>query len=102
MPKASGSTVTLKGILQPSAWDERGRVTALVLATDTEEEFEVAAGAALAGMIRLLSEEVAVRGRIRRRSGHRVIEVAEFRRVDDAPGPRPRREARNRILEEVS
>ncbi len=102
MPKPSGSTVTLTGILQPSAWDERGRVTALALATDTEEEFEVEAGRALSGMIRLLSEEVAVRGRIRRRAGRRVVEGAAFCRVDDAPGPQPRDEAYGWSLEEVS
>ena len=83
------------GILQPCSWDERGAVTGLCLATDTEEEFELR-GPRPGDLLHLLGEVVAVRGTVLRADGHPVLDVLELRRFEDgqeplspAPGRRP-------------
>ncbi len=95
MALRASSLAGRSGILQPCSWDERGAVTGLCLAMDTEEEIELR-GPRPGDLLHLLGEVVAVRGTLCRSHGHAVLEVLELRRLEDgheplspAPGPCP-------------
>lgn len=95
-PVSAGRT----GILQPCSWDERGAVTGLCLATDTEEEFELR-GPRPGELLHLLGEVVAVRGKVLRRDGRPVLEVFELRRLEDGQEPLSPARGRCPLPEEV-
>ncbi|MCM0754597.1 hypothetical protein M7784_04980 [Desulfovibrio aminophilus] len=100
MSKHAGSATVLTGILHPCAWDARGAVTALTLATDTEEEY-LLRGPSPRSLRPLMGEEVVVRGRVRRDPEGDAVDVLDIRRAEDDGSSFSHNDGYSAALEEV-
>ena len=70
-------TITIRGILIPSAWNEKGDVVALVIATYNEEKYLVSDRQMVQKLLSLLRKRVVVNGIIHRQDPNRVIDIKD-------------------------
>ena len=72
-------TITIRGILIPSAWNEKGDVVALVIATYNEEKYLVSDRSIVQKLLSLLRKRVVVSGIIHRQDANRVIDIKDVK-----------------------
>ena len=70
-------TITIRGILIPSAWNEKGDVVALFIATYNEEKYLVSDRPMVQKLLSLLRKRVVVNGIIHRQDPNRVIDIKD-------------------------
>ena len=69
----------LKGVILPADWDRKGNVTAVSISATDETEYLVENFGKGSELIRLINQEIAVRGKTWGDGRFRVIEVTEYR-----------------------
>ena len=72
-------TITIRGILIPSAWNEKGDVVALVIATYNEEKYLVSDRPMVQKLLSLLRKRVVVNGIIHRQDPNQVIDIRDVK-----------------------
>lgn len=72
-------TITIRGILIPHAWNEKGDVVALVIATYNEEKFLVSNRSMVQKLLSLLRKRVVVNGIINRQDTNRTIDIIDVK-----------------------
>jgi hypothetical protein len=72
-------TITIRGILIPSAWNEKGDVVALVIATYNEEKYLVSDRQMVQKLLSLLRKRVVVNGIIHRQDPNQVIDIRDVK-----------------------
>jgi hypothetical protein len=73
-------TATIHGIVIPSAWDEKGDVISVVIATYNEGKYLVKDTTKGRQLLSLLRKRVVVNGTLARYDRIKVIEIDTFRR----------------------
>ena len=82
-------TITIRGILIPNAWNEKGDVVALVIATYNEEKYLVSDRPMVQKLLSLLRKRVVVNGIIHRQDPNRVIDIRDVKiDMDTSKGKR--------------
>lgn len=81
--------ISVKGIIVPASWDQKGNVVEVAIATQDEEEYLIADRNQVAKLKRLLRQEVEIDGIIKTRAGKKVIKVKKFnkRKMDNVYDP---------------
>ncbi len=74
-------TVSLQGIIIPSAWDKAGNVLAISLSTFDEEEYAIESDNHWSELLVLLREGVRIRGVVSREGGFQTVRVKDFKRI---------------------
>ena len=77
-------TITLQGIIIPSAWDKDGNVITISLSTFDEEEYCIGGDHLWRELMALLREKVRIRGVVSRKKGKQTIWVKDFKRIAQA------------------
>ena len=72
-------TITLRGILIPSAWNETGDVVAVAIATYNEEKYLVSESIMVSGLLSFLRKRVVVNGIINRQDANRIIDIKDVK-----------------------
>jgi hypothetical protein len=75
-------TTTIRGIVIPAAWDEKGNVISVAIATYYEEKYLVADNITGRKLISLLKKKVVVDGVIKDKDSVKII-YAKTIRIDD-------------------
>lgn len=70
--------VTLRGVVIPAAWDERGNVVAVAIATHDENEYLVDNKEKGTQLLELIREEVEVVGDIEDENEKRMVTVQRY------------------------
>ena len=76
-------SISLQGIIIPSAWDKAGNVLAISLSTFDEEEYCIESDNRWSELMILLREGVRIRGVVSRKKGVQTIRVNDFKRIKD-------------------
>ena len=76
--KADVNLITIRGIVIPVDWDEKGKVVGLSISTFNEEEYLVEPGEKGAELMRFIRQEVEISGILRRRENSQIITVKEI------------------------
>ncbi len=67
--------ISIRGILVPVEWDQKGNVTRVGLMTEDEEEYLLDEDRNSVGLFSLVRRQVQVRGRSRQEGGRKIILV---------------------------
>lgn len=59
-----GGEKTIRGVIIPTAWDQEGRIVAVGISANDEEEYLLERGPLASELIGLVQQEVEVRGRV--------------------------------------
>lgn len=78
MLNAKGRLITIRGLIIPVNWDERGKVTAIAASTFDEEEYLLEHDKKLNPPFSLIRKEVEVTGYVREEKGKKIMTVQEF------------------------
>ena len=73
--------IHIRGIIVPVKWDERGNIAGLGIETFDEDFFLIGNRSNVYDLIALIQEAVEVGGNLIRRSGKKIINVLEVRRI---------------------
>jgi hypothetical protein len=80
----SGGTITIRGLLVPADWDEKGNITETAVSTYFEEEYLVEMNARGEALLPFLRQKVKVIGLVRMdERGRKVIRVDEYEAVEE-------------------
>ena len=71
--------ITIRGILIPSSWDEKGDIVAVVIATYKEEKYLVSDKAMVQRLLSLLRKRVVVNGIVNRQDTNRIIDIKDVK-----------------------
>jgi len=71
--------ITIRGILIPSAWNEKGDIVAVVIATYEEEKYLVSDKAMVQNLLSFLRKRVVVNGIINRQDANRIIDIKDVK-----------------------
>ncbi len=77
----TNQAISIRGILVPVEWDQKGNVTGIGLMTENEEEYLLDEGRNSMGLFSLLRHKVQVRGRARQEGGRRIILVETYAQI---------------------
>lgn len=77
--KAGNNLVTIRGIVIPADWDEKGDVVAVAVSTYDEVEYFVENHEKAKELKAVIREEVEVRGILREGKNRLIIKVKEYR-----------------------
>jgi hypothetical protein len=72
-------TITIQGILIPSAWNEKGDIIAVVIATYKEEKYLVSDKKMVQRLLSFLRKRVVVNGTVDRKDTHRIIDIKDIK-----------------------
>lgn len=72
-------TITIRGILIPTAWNERGDVVAVAIATYNEEKYLVSNDEMVPSLLSLLRKRVVVNGIVNRQSTDRIVDIKDIK-----------------------
>jgi hypothetical protein len=72
-------TITIRGILIPNAWDEKGDVVAVVIATYNEEKYLVSEKKMVQKLLSLLRKRVVVDGIVNRQDTNQTIDIKDIK-----------------------
>jgi hypothetical protein len=72
-------TITIRGILIPNAWNEKGDVVAVVIATYNEEKYLVSDKKMIQKLLSFLRKRVVVNGTVNRQDTHRTIDIKDIK-----------------------
>ena len=82
--KDAGSLKTVRGLVIPVDWDDKGNVTATAISTHLEEEYLVEQNAWGEALLAFLRQRVKVSGSVvLRESGKKVITVKKYEVLDE-------------------
>ncbi len=70
---------TIRGILIPSAWNEKGDVIAVAIATYNEEKYLVSDNSMVPRLLSLLRKRVVVNGIVNRQDTDRNIDIKDIK-----------------------
>lgn len=73
--------ISIKGILVPVDWDEKGNAIRLAIMTPNEEEYIVEENRNGRELLDLMRQEVEVRGILREEAGHKIIMVETYKQM---------------------
>lgn len=76
--KARANLITIRGIIIPVDWDEKGRVVGIAISTFNEDEYLVEQGQKGAELMRFIRQEVEISGILKRGENSRIITVKEI------------------------
>jgi hypothetical protein len=71
--------ITIRGILIPSAWNEKGDIVAIVIATYKEEKYLVSDKDMVQRLLSLLRKRVVVNGIVNRKDNNRIIDIKDIK-----------------------
>jgi len=77
--KAGNNLVTIRGIVIPADWDEKGNVDSVTVSTYDENEYLVDRHEKGEGLKALIREEVEVSGILREEKNRLIIKVNKYR-----------------------
>ena len=78
------SVTTIKGLVLPVEWDEKGNVTATAISTHFEEEYLVDQNAWGEALLAFLRQRVKVSGSIvQNKNGKKIITVGKYEILDE-------------------
>jgi len=72
-------TITIRGILIPSAWNEKGDIVAVTIATYKEEKYLVSDKAMVQRLLSLLRKRVVVNGIVNRQDTNRITDIKDIK-----------------------
>jgi NADPH-dependent curcumin reductase CurA len=72
-------TITIRGILIPTAWNERGDVVAVAIATYNEEKYLVSNDEMVPNLLSLLRKRVVVNGIVNRQNTDRIVDIKDIK-----------------------
>lgn len=72
-------TITIRGILIPTAWNERGDVVAVAIATYNEEKYLVSNDEMVPNLLSLLRKRVVVNGIVNRQNSDRIVDIKDIK-----------------------
>jgi hypothetical protein len=72
-------TITIQGILIPSAWNEKGDIIAVVIATYKEEKYLVSDKKMVQRLLSFLRKRVVVNGTVDRKDTNRIIDIKDIK-----------------------
>ncbi len=79
--------ITLKGIIIPVDWDNKGNVIAVAISTDREEEYLICNDDKGKGLFQFIQDLVMVRGTIEEVAGIKLMKIDNMEKCDlDNPG----------------
>lgn len=78
MLNAEDRLITVRGLLVPAAWDEKGEVTAIATSTFDEEEYLLDYNKKIDRLLLLVQKEVEVSGYVRNEKGKKIMKVQKF------------------------
>ncbi|MGD9041741.1 MAG: hypothetical protein PVH82_19020 [Desulfobacteraceae bacterium] len=78
MLTAKGKLITIRGLIMPVNWDERGNVTAIATSTFDEEEYLLDYNKKIDRLFPLIRKEVEVTGYVRVENEKKVMTVKKF------------------------
>ena len=76
--KANTNLITIRGIVIPVDWDEKGKVVGLAISTFNEDEYLVERDEKGAKLMRFIRQEVAIRSVLERGEDGQIITVKEI------------------------
>lgn len=77
--KAGNHLVTIRGIVIPADWDEKGKVVAVAVSTYDEDEYLIENHEKEKGLKAVIWEEVEVRGIVKEEGKKLIMKVKEYR-----------------------
>ena len=77
--KRNNNPVTIKGIVIPVDWDEKGNVVAIALSTNDEEEYQIEDKGKGGELKRLLREEIEINGFLSYEKNIKMIRVTTYK-----------------------
>jgi len=78
MLSAKDRLITIRGLIIPVNWDERGKVTAIAASTFDEQEYLLEHDKTIDPLFSLIRKEVEVTGYVRQEKGKKIMTVQEF------------------------
>ena len=72
-------TITIQGILIPSAWNEKGDIISVVIATYKEEKYLVSDKKIVQRLLSFLRKRVVVNGTVDRKDTNRIIDIKDIK-----------------------
>jgi hypothetical protein len=78
MLSAKDTLITIRGLIIPVNWDERGKVTAIAASTFDEEEYLLDYNKEIDRLFSLIRKEVEVTGYVRKEKGKKIMKVQKF------------------------
>lgn len=82
LQRESYKKLKTKGIVIPTDWDEKGNVSAIVIATHNEEEYLVELNQKGRELLALIREPIKVTGILRTDRNSKIIEVEEYHLIN--------------------
>jgi 5S rRNA maturation endonuclease (ribonuclease M5) len=76
--KGGEPTVKVRGIVIPVDWDEKGKVIAAAVSTDTEDEYLIDHDHKGKELLHYIQEEVEVSGVARKHNGNKTITITKY------------------------
>lgn len=80
--RSAENTDTIRGLIVPAGWDEKGRVTAVALSTHDEEEYFIDPDGKGADLLAFIRRQVDLHGVVRRQNRRRVFVVFSYEIID--------------------
>ena len=82
--KVTTGLTTLRGLILPVEWDERGTIRSIAVSTNSEEEYLVDESPLADELLALLRLRVKVRGSVRENeNGKKIITVEKYEVLED-------------------
>ena len=82
--KVATGLTTLRGLILPVDWDERGNITSIAVSTNSEEEYVVDENPLADELLAFTRLRVKVRGSVRQdENGKKVITVEKYEVLED-------------------
>jgi hypothetical protein len=73
--------VTLRGIIIPADWDDKGNVIATAIATDDEDEYLISGQKTTENYLDLLCKEVEVTGWFTKKGDKKILSIETYKKV---------------------
>lgn len=72
---------TVRGIIVPVDWDDKGKVKAVAISTHHEEEFIIHRSYDLNKLLKIIHQKVEVTGTVEEKPGEKVIKVQRLAQI---------------------
>ena len=70
--------IRIRGLIVPSAWDDKGSVTSISISTFNEDEFLVKKDSITKKLLPYIREGIEVSGFVREENGVKIIEIKSY------------------------
>lgn len=75
---ADHEPITLRGLIVPADWDEKGKVVSVAISTFDEEEYVLDDDETAKGLLKLMRQEVVIIGVVREIGGKKCLTVKSY------------------------